>query len=66
MPPFAPPLALLSRRQQRPEDASIETARSGAMDEVKITPAMIAAGADALALAGDTAAETMVEIITKR
>ncbi len=36
------------------------------MDEVKITPAMIAAGADALALAGDTAAETMVEIITKR
>jgi hypothetical protein len=33
------------------------------MDEVKITPAMITAGADALALAGDTAAETVVEII---
>jgi hypothetical protein len=33
------------------------------MDEIKVTPAMIAAGADALALAGDTAAETMVEVI---
>ena len=32
------------------------------MDEVKISM-IAAAGADALALAGDTAAETMVEII---
>jgi hypothetical protein len=33
------------------------------MDAVEITRAMIAAGVDALALAGDTAADTIVQVI---
>jgi hypothetical protein len=33
------------------------------MPEIEITPAMIAAGVDALALVGDTAAEMLVAII---
>jgi hypothetical protein len=33
------------------------------MDEIKVTPVMIAAGVEALAFVGDVAAETVVEII---
>jgi hypothetical protein len=33
------------------------------MDEIKITPAMIAAGVDALSVVGDVAAEMLVQII---